>query len=390
MSGARVGDVFAQALRLGATSFGGPIAHLGYFERTYVHRLRWLDGDEYASLVATCQVLPGPTSSQVGFLIGLRRAGWAGAFAAWLGFTAPSALLMLAFAWTLPRFATSPAGVLHGLSLATVAVVAQAVASMAQRLSVGFARRLIAIVAALAMLLHGGAAMQFLVLAGGAALGALACRDAALPRGEAAMVATPRAAIAAVLLASLGGVVAIASAMLAPHGAAAFVALFYRAGALVFGGGHVVLPLLRDGLVPAWMGDDAFLSAYGFAQALPGPLFAIAAYLGAAASPPAGTPAMALLALCALFLPGMLLAVAAHHLFARAVSFAPAAPALAGVNAAVVGLLAAALYDPVLTTAVHRPADAIVALGAFALLAVARVPPLVVVAACVACAVLVP
>ncbi|MGN6520293.1 MAG: chromate efflux transporter [Dokdonella sp.] len=387
MSAERAGDVFAQALRLGATSVGGPIAHRGDFERTYVRRLRWLDADEYASLVATCQVLPGPTSSQVGFLIGLRRAGWAGAFAAWLGFTTPSALLMLAFAWTLPRLSASPAVLLHGLALATVAVVAQAVASMARRLCTDVARVAIAGAGAFAMLLHGSAALQFVVLAAGAVLGMLACRDATLPRGAAAAVTTSRAALLAPALALAGVVGAFAAAAFAPHGAAAFLGVFYRAGTLVFGGGHVVLPLLRDGLVPAWIGDDAFLSAYGFAQALPGPLFAIAAYLGAVASPPGGIAAMAALALLALFLPGMLLAVGAHHLFGRAASRARVAPALAGVNAAVVGLLAAALYDPVFTGAVHGTADAMIALGALVLLG-ARVPPLAVVAGCVACAML--
>jgi chromate transporter len=212
-----------------------------------------------------------------------------------------------------------------------------------------------------------------------------ACRHATLPRGDPAAVATPRAALVALVLAVAGIVGAFAATALAPRGAAAFLGVFYRAGALVFGGGHVVLPLLRDGLVPAWIGDDAFLSAYGFAQALPGPLFAIAAYFGAAASPPGGTPAMAILALLALFLPGLLLAVGAHYLFGRVASFARAAPALAGVNAAVVGLLAAALYDPVFTGAVHGVADAMIALAALALLA-ARVPPLAVVASCVACA----
>lgn len=387
MNASRVRDVFAQALRLGATSFGGPIAHLGYFERAYVRRLHWLDADEYAGLVATCQVLPGPTSSQVGFLIGLRRAGWAGAFAAWLGFTAPSALLMLAFARTLPRLPGSPALLLHGLALATVAVVAQAVSSMARRLCADVPRAAIALAAALAMLFHGGAAMQFAALAAGAVLGMSACRHATLPRGDPAAVVTPRVALVALVLAAAGIVGALAAAALAPRGAAAFLGVFYRAGALVFGGGHVVLPLLRDGLVPAWIGDDDFLSAYGFAQALPGPLFAIAAYFGAAASPPGGTPAMALLALLMLFLPGMLLAVGAHHLFGRAASLARAAPALAGVNAAVVGLLAAALYDPVFAGAVHGVADAIIALAALVLL-VARVPPLAVVAGCVGCAAL--
>ncbi len=389
MSTERARAVFVQALRLGVTSFGGPIAHLGYFERTYVRRLGWLDAGEYASLVATCQVLPGPTSSQVGFLIGLRCAGWSGAFAAWLGFTAPSALLMLAFAWALPHLPASPARLLHGLAFATVAVVAQAVASMAQRLCNDIARASIAFVVALAMLLHGTAAMQFAMLGVGAVLGMVACRGAALPHGNAVAIATPRAAFVALALAILGIAGAFVASAFAPESAAALLGVFFRAGALVFGGGHVVLPLLRDGLVPVWIGDGAFLSAYGLAQALPGPLFAIAAYLGATASPPGGTPVMALLALFALFLPGMLLAIGAQHLFGRAVTLARAAPALAGVNAAVVGLLAAALYDPVFTGAVHGAVDAMIALGALVLLAV-RVPPLAVVAGCVACALLVP
>jgi len=324
-------EVLRVALRLGLTSFGGPIAHLGYFERVYVRERGWLSAEQYAALVALCQVLPGPTSSQVGFLIGLQRAGWRGALLAWVGFTLPSALLLYACA----RLATHVQGPLadatvHGLKLVAVAVVAQAVWSMARRLCTDTSTALIALCAAVLLL----------------ALPLLAWRY--------------------------------------PHSGIALAQVFYRAGALVFGGGHVVLPLLRAALVPTgWLSDDAFLGGYGLAQAVPGPLFTVSAYLGASAvasAPAAG----ALTALIAIFLPGLLLAVAGSSLWTALAQRTRLRAGITGINAAVVGILAAALYNPVWTSAVRAPADIAVAAGALLLLATQRVPPLAVVLLCVA------
>jgi chromate transporter len=373
-------EVLRAALRLGLTSFGGPIAHLGYFERTYVRERAWLSADEYATLVALCQILPGPTSSQVGFLIGLHRAGWRGALAAWLGFTLPSALLLYACA----RLATRVQGpwvsaLTHGLKLVAVAVVAQAVGSMARRLCTDAVTWLIAAAAMGLLVANAGAnaSVQLAVLAGTAAVGSLWCRPAAVPAQGAAReqrIALPSLATFAVLL---------SLSMLSwryPLGVFALAQVFYRAGALVFGGGHVVLPLLRAALVPGWLSDDEFLGGYGLAQAVPGPLFTVAAYLGAMAAP-AAPSAAAVTALIAIFLPGLLLALAGSSVWSALARHARLRAAMTGVNAAVVGVLAAALYDPVWVSAVHNGADVAVAGGGLLLLA-SRVPPLAVVALC--------
>ncbi|HEY0232317.1 MAG TPA: chromate efflux transporter [Dokdonella sp.] len=388
-AGARTVEVFLEALRLGLTSFGGPIAHLGYFERTYVRRLGWLSVDEYASLLALCQMLPGPASSQLGFLIGRHRAGWSGAAAAWIGFTLPSAALMLAFAVLAPNLRAPPAAAaLHGLELAAVAVVAQAVVSMAWRLCPDPPRRAIGALAAVVLLVAGGAAAQIAVLLAGALAGAALCKGAKWEMAAAADAPGARAAWSAfalcvVLLLALP----LAAAMAGPHSAAAFIDAFYRAGALVFGGGHVVLPMLHDALVPGWLSDDAFLSGYGGAQALPGPLFAIASYLGAMAMP-AHAVLAGIVALCALFLPGLLLALAGQRLLGHASRSTRAPALLAGVNAAVVGILAAAWYDPVCTSALHDIGDAGTGLLGLFLLERGRWPPVLVVALCVAIAML--
>ncbi len=385
-------EVFGVALGLGLTSFGGPIAHLGYFERAYVRRRGWLSADDYAGLVALCQMLPGPASSQVGLLVGLWRAGWAGALAAWLGFTLPSAVLMFAFAWLAPRLAGPAAqAVLHGLKLVAVAVVAQAVWSMAGKLCPDRRRAALALMAMTLLLLVGGALTQLLVLAAGAAGGLLFCRDVGAQAVAPKLPVSRRAGLVflAVFLALLAGLPIAAHA--APRSLPGMLSVFYNTGALVFGGGHVVLPLLRDGLVPGgWISDSSFLAGYGAAQALPGPLFAFAAYLGAAIAPHgAGLGVTALWSLAALvfmFLPGMLVALAGlplwnwvgHHPLARG--------AVAGVNAAVVGVLAAALYSPVWTGAILGPRDVAVALIALALLERWRAPPILIVVFCVASA----
>lgn len=379
-------EVLLASLQLGASSFGGPIAHLGYFERTYVRERRWLSGEEYASLVALCQMLPGPASSQVGFLIGLHRAGWPGALAAWAGFTLPSALLMFACAVGAAQLRGPIAqSVVHGLKLVAVAVVAQAVWSMARRLCADRATAAIALAAAAMLLVAPGSSMQLAALAGGALAGIALCRCARveavplpvpIPRG----IAWFALALYTLLLIGLP----IAAAFF-PEGPVALAAIFYRAGGLVFGGGHVVLPLLRDAMVPAgWISDDRFLTGYGLAQAVPGPLFTVAAYLGAAGRS-VGAPAMgAAVALVFIFLPGLLIAVAGASLWARLACHANVRAGLAGINATVVGFLGAALYNPVWVSAVHVGGDAAIAVAALALLERWKAPPAAVVLACVA------
>ena len=378
------------ALQLGLTSCGGPIAHLGYFERTYVRQRGWLSEQHYGALVALCQILPGPTSSQVGFLIGLHRAGWPGALAAWFGFTLPSALLMYAGAVLSAR----PAGplalaVVHGLKLVAVAVVAQAVWMMARRLCTDIATWLIGLSAAvLLLLLAGGSAAQLGVLAGAAVAGMVWCRPAAAAGAARSAVAVPGTAAWPALGVFLLLLVSLALlAWRSPHGELALAEVFYRSGALVFGGGHVVLPLLRESLVPhGWLSDDRFLAGYGLAQAMPGPLFSVAAYLGAVATH--GSVSGAFIALACIFLPGLLLAVAGVSLWGRLAAHRPVRAAMSGVNAAVVGILAAALYDPVWVSAVHDGADVAVAAAGLVLLVALRAPPLVLVVLCVAYSVL--
>jgi chromate transporter len=383
-----VGEVFGVALRLGLTSFGGPIAHLGYYERTYVRQRQWLTPDEYAGLVALCQMVPGPASSQVGYLIGLRRAGWGGAFAAWAGFTLPSAIVMFGFALLAPRL-EGPAtdAVLHGLKLVAVAVVAQAVWSMARNLCPDRARAALALLAAALLLVATGSFFQIAALAIGAFGGALMCRD--LPAAPALPVMpvslrTGGVALAVFLILLVALPLAGAAA---PHSLLALAGIFYKAGALVFGGGHVVLPLLRDALVPrGWLSDNAFLAGYGVAQAIPGPLFTFSAYLGAIVAPAGDALLWSAVALIFMFLPGLLIALAGlpvwlwlgHHPAARA--------ALAGINAAVVGVLGAALYNPIWLSAVGNGRDVAIALAGFLLLERWRIPPLAIVIFCVAAA----
>jgi chromate transporter len=377
-------EVFTASLKLGLSSFGGPIAHLGYFERTYVQVRRWLSGEEYAGLVGLCQLLPGPTSSQVGFLIGHHRAGWLGALAAWVGFTLPSALLMYAFAVLAPQ-ARGPLvhAVLHGLMLTAVAVVAQAVWSMARNLCPDRERTAIGLLAAVFLLFHSSAAMQFTAMLMGAIGGWILCRKVTLPA-----VAWPAGVdfrIAWVALVVFCGLLLTlpALATLDPHGPIALANIFYRAGALVFGGGHVVLPLLREALVPSgWVSDDAFLAGYGLAQAMPGPLFTVAAYLGAVSAPAHASVLWATVALVAIFLPGLLLAIAGLSLWSRLARVNGAQAILAGVNASVVGILGAALYNPVWVSGVRNGADAAVAIAGFVLLERWRAPPIAIVLMC--------
>lgn len=382
-------ETFFVSLRLGLTSFGGPVAHLGYFERTYVREKGWLTHEEYSQTVALCQLLPGPASSQANFLIGLRRGGWAGGLLSWAGFTLPSALLLYAFAALAPgEHGPAFSAALHGLKLVAVAIVAQAVRGMAPKLCPDRSRTGIAVAALALLLLAGGAFMQIGAIALGAAAGVWLCRGAAQVSGgqEGGVGAGAAWTAFAAMLLLLAGLPLLAGAL--PGGLAGIADIFYRAGALVFGGGHVVLPLLRDALVPAgFLTDDVFLAGYGVAQAVPGPLFTLSAYLGAAAAPQGASPALwAGTALVFMFLPGLLIAAAGAPLWRWLSGHEAARGALAGINAAVVGILGAALYDPVWTAAVRGKADVAIAVAAFFLLEKWKAPPLVVVIFCVAAA----
>jgi len=390
-----VGRLFLVFLRLGLTSFGGPVAHIGYFRDEFVVRRAWLSEAAYAELVALCQFLPGPASSQVGMALGLQRAGVAGALAAWAGFTLPSAVALIGLALGLSQGRMDhplAQGALHGLKVVAVAVVAQAVWGMARQLCPDLRRRLLALVVAALALAWPTAWTQLALMAAAAALGAAGVVRAPVASAahvrQAAPPASPRRGapwliVFALLLVGLPLAVQMGGASTPP--ALALVDAFYRAGALVFGGGHVVLPLLQAEVVPTgWVSENVFLAGYGAAQAVPGPLFTFAAFLGAARS---GAPTGGWgggLALGAIFLPAFLLVVGALPFWERLKSVPAARSALSAVNAAVVGLLLAALIDPVATHGLRSVAD--VALAAVALLALMRwkVPPWIVVLACAA------
>lgn len=375
-------EVLRASLQLGLTSFGGPIAHLGYFNREYVQKRQWLSAEEFAALVSLCQLLPGPTSSQVSFLIGRHRAGIYGALAAWAGFTLPSAVLMYAFAMLAPR-APGPfmQAVLHGLMLTAVVVVSQAVWSMARSLCPDWQRAAIALAAAALLAFHSSGVLQLIVLAGGAVAGGIVCRNLQHAGIELPAAAGHRTAWIA-LAVFCGLLIALpALGALAPHGPVALANIFYRAGALVFGGGHVVLPLLQTALVPGhWLSNQDFLAGYGFAQAMPGPLFTFAAYLGAASAPTHTALPWAALSLVAIFLPGLLLSLAGSSLWSRLARIPAALAMLAGVNAAVVGLLGAALYNPIAVTAINGAVDVGAIIIGFVLLQWRRAPPILVAA----------
>ncbi len=368
-------------LRLGCTCFGGPIAHLGYFRAEFVQRRKWLTERAYGDLVALAQFLPGPASSQTGFGIGLMRGGLPGGLAAWTGFTLPSAFLMVLFAYGAGSIAESHtgAGVLHGLKLVAVAIVAQAVLGMARSLCPDRARAAIGTAALVVTLLLPWPPVQVAMIVAGGIAGWALCRGAAEPAPDALAMPVSRR-FGAVCLAAFFAVLALAF-LPVRSGVVALFDAFYRSGALVFGGGHVVLPLLRDAVVvPGWVSDTTFLAGYGAAQAVPGPLFTFAAFLGTVAAVPPGGIAGAAVALVGIFIPGILCLLGTlpfwHGLRARP----DAQAAMRGTNAAVVGLLGAALYHPVWTSAVQGPADFAVAATGFVLLVAWRAPPLLVVA----------
>ncbi|MFB2551567.1 chromate efflux transporter [Ensifer soli] len=377
------GEVFRAFLKLGLTSFGGPIAHLGYFRDELVTRRRWIDDAGYADLVALCQFLPGPASSQVGFALGLLRAGLPGALAAWSAFTLPSAMLLVLFA-AATRLAGGPllTGAVHGLKLVAVAVVAQAVFGMARSLAPDRQRAGIALGALLAAIFISGAIGQLGAILAGAAAGLVLCRDQAhLPRAVGPTFPLPRRAGAACLALFLV-LLLVMPVLTAVTGAPALSLFdaFYRAGALVFGGGHVVLPLLDEAMVGSGrVTAEAFVSGYGAAQAVPGPLFTFAAYLGAVSGSAPNGIAGAAIALVAIFLPGLLLVAGALPFWNRLRDGRATPAAMRGANAAVVGILAAALYDPVFTSAVGSTADFALAATGFVLLTAWATPPFVVV-----------
>lgn len=382
-----VGEVARAFLKLGLTSFGGPTAHLGFFRTEFVERRRWLSDAEYADTVALAQLLPGPASSQVGFALGLRRAGALGALAAFVAFTLPSAVLMVAVAAGASWLSEGPgAGVLLGLRVVAVAVVALAVLGMAASLASGAVRALVAVAALGLALLVGGAAGQLGALLLGAVVGLVALRGAGAEPAPAASApgvgvrVSRRVAVGALGVLTLLLVGVPLAAAFWPSGALEVTAAFSRAGALVFGGGHVVLPLLEAAVVaPGWVSEGQFLTGYGAAQAVPGPLFSFAAFLGAAAVPgPAGW-AVAALAVGAIFLPGFLLLVGVLPFWEALRRRAAVRAALRGVGAAVVGILAAALYDPVFVSAVSGPAELVLAAVCFVLLGPLRLPPVLVV-----------
>jgi chromate transporter len=385
--------VLAVFLKLGLTSFGGPIAHLGYFRRQFVDKLRWLDDETFTDLVALCQLLPGPASSQVGFSIGLLRAGWLGGVAAWCGFTLPSVALLLAFAALAPDLnGALGAGLIHGLKLVAVAVVAQAVWDMARRLCPDRRRAAIALLAiAATSLLDRYALSQLIVIGLGAALGLAWCRAEPAagarehPIDAVHMPVSRRLAwfAWAAFFGLLFGLPALASVY--PSRPLAVFDAFYQSGALVFGGGHVVLPLLQlKTVATGWIAPNDFLAGYGAAQAVPGPLFTFAAFLGWSLAAPPHHWAGALLATVAIFLPGLLLVLGALPYWRSLRTGASLSALLKGTNAAVVGLLGAALYSPVWTSAVLSKIDFFIAALGFCLLVRWKTPPLVVVILCVA------
>ena len=378
-------EVLRVFLKLGLSSFGGPIAHIGYFREEFVTRRRWLDEQAYADLVALCQFLPGPASSQVGFSIGLMRAGYLGGLAAWTGFTLPSAIMLLLFAYGVGSLSGAlGTGLLHGLKLVAVAIVAQAVWGMARTLCPDRERASIAAVAALIILFSSSSLAQIIAILLGAVAGLVLCRDAPPPPGGHVAMGLSRGAGIGALSAFfiLLGCFLLLPGRVAVPGFDQFAA-FYRSGALVFGGGHVVLPLLREAFVsPGWVSDDAFLAGYGAAQAVPGPLFTFAAYLGAVIGPEPHGLAGAVLGLIGIFLPGILILLGMLPFWDAFRTRPRAQAAMRGVNAAVVGLLGAALYNPLWTNTVKTPGDFGVALVGFVLLVAWRAAPLMAVVVC--------
>ena len=376
-------EVFLAFFHQGLTAFGGPVAHIGYFRKEFVERRGWVSEAVFADLLALCQFLPGPASSQLGMAIGLRRAGLAGALTAWLGFTLPAATAMILLAYATPVLNSAwGQGWLHGLKIAAAAVVLQAVVAMARSLAVGPIRAGMAIGATGGLILAQGPVAQICALLAGAAFGAAFLKEPPPQAPEAASANSVglrgAAAAIAVFAFLLAGLPFLAQLLQSPT--LGLASIFYRTGALVFGGGHVVLPLLEGEVVGrGWLDADTFLAGYGAVQALPGPLFSFAGFVGAAQDVAPGGWAGGLVAIVAIFLPSFLLVLGVLPFWDDLRRRPGARGALAGVNAVVVGLLAAALWDPVLTSAVGQPGDWALIAAAFIFLTVARLPPWLVV-----------
>lgn len=376
--------VFLVFLKLGLTSFGGPVAHLGYFREEFVVKRRWLSDRTYADLVSLCQFLPGPSSSQVGMALGLSRAGYAGAFAAWAGFTLPSAIALILFALGIASYGEAiDHGLLQGLKVVAVAVVAQAVWGMARNLCPDALRVTLMMIAACLVLLVPSVWIQVAVMAAAGVAGLFLFKPEKVEAHEAfpVMAVTKRAGIAWLVLFAglLLGLPFLVKVF--PGQAMAMFDAFYRAGSLVFGGGHVVLPLLQTEVVPSgWVGNEAFLAGYGVTQAVPGPLFTFAAFLGAAMNQAPTGWLGGMLCLIAIFLPSFLLLAGALPFWEQLRRNAGMKSALMGINAAVVGLLLAALYQPIWTSAILAPQDFCLALLGFIALVFWKLPPWLVVA----------
>jgi chromate transporter len=373
-------EVFKIFLQLGMTSFGGPAAHIGYFRQAFVEQRQWLNESQFAQLLAICQFLPGPASSQLGFAIGLHRAGWQGALAAFVAFTTPSVILLIAFAALLPLLGPLHSEILlHGLKLVPVAVVLHAVVAMAQSLLVDIARRFIALLAVLIMVWVDSSWGQILAIVMGAGLGLVLLFRLPVKQASAIYVSIQERA-AQILLIGFAGCLVLALIWVSSTGVEQFLASYYRAGALVFGGAHVVLPLLDQAVVTTGLVSETdFMAGYGAAQAVPGPMFTLAAFLGYIQ----GGLGYALLGVIAIFLPGFLLLAGILPFWHKITKLAWSGRLVAGVNAAVVGLLVATLYDPIATSALLGPIDWLVAIVAFALLQWARINPLWIVCFCV-------
>lgn len=348
-------EVLMVSFRLGLTSFGGPIAHLGYFRHEYVDRRKWLDDRAYADLVALCQVLPGPASSQVGMGIGAMRGGITGAIAAWVGFTLPSMLLLIMFALAVGSFHLESSGLIYSLKIVAVAIVAHAVLGMARSLTPDRNRATIAVFTAGVILLAQSAVVQVALILVAAFAGALMFKNAEGSGGMGINIPVKRWISVLCIILFFGLLILLpVLRQFAPYPGVELLDSFYRAGSLVFGGGHVVLPLLeREVVSVGWVSKEMFLAGYGAAQAVPGPLFTFASYLGAVIG---GWP-IALLTTVAVFLPSFLLVIGILPFWQIFRSNPKVQGSLMGVNAAVVGLLLAALYDPIWTSSIHRPVD---------------------------------
>jgi chromate transporter len=377
-------EVLLVFLRLGLTSFGGPVAHLGYFRSEFVERRKWLDEASYVDIVALCQFLPGPASSQVGFAVGMLRAGLKGAFSAWLGFTLPSAVALILFGYGVTQFGDlAHAPWLHGLKIVAVAVVAQAVWGMSRSLAPDRERASIAVGAAILSLAVPSAAGQIGAIVIGGLIGRALRSGEAQEPGAPLVLGLPRSlSVGALILFFLLLFGLPLAARMSGAQSLQLIDSFYRSGSLVFGGGHVVLPLLqREVVPPGWVSNDVFLAGYGAAQAVPGPLFTFAAYLGTVMGPSPNGWVGGLLCLIAIFLPTFLLVTGVLPFWAALRAKRGVQAALRGINAAVVGLLLAALYTPVWTSAILVPRDFAIGISAFLLLTFWKVPPWLVVLA---------